>query len=38
MPETLKTLVLECSHPSQFAGPLHHLQPENPGVEMKLRQ
>ncbi len=26
------------SSPIDFAGLLHHLQPENPGVEMKLRQ
>jgi hypothetical protein len=26
------------SNPIEFAGLLHHLQPENPGVEMKLRQ
>jgi hypothetical protein len=35
MHETLKTLIPERLHPSQFVGPLHHLQPEKPGMVMK---
>jgi hypothetical protein len=35
MTETLKISVLEPSHPWEFAGPLHHLQPEKPGMVMK---
>jgi hypothetical protein len=38
MPEILKPQFLEAADPPQFVGPLHRLQPEKPGVEMKLRQ
>jgi hypothetical protein len=38
MSEILKIPALGGSSPIEFAGLLHHLQPENPGVEMKLRQ
>jgi hypothetical protein len=35
MLETLKTLIPERLHPSQFVGPLHRLQLEKPGRVMK---
>jgi hypothetical protein len=38
MSEILKIPALGGSSPIEFAGLLHHLQPEKPGVEMKLRQ
>jgi hypothetical protein len=35
MSEILKIPGLKSSHRWQFAGPLHHLQPEKPGMVMK---
>jgi hypothetical protein len=35
MPEILKPQFLEAANSSQFAGPLHRLQPEKPGMAMK---
>jgi hypothetical protein len=38
MSEILKIPALGGSNPTSLVRSKHHLQPENPGVEMKLRQ